>query len=43
MDNTIKDESQDGKTSIFRSNPRKEIPVPKIKFEEFWQLFDTVE
>lgn len=29
-------------TVIYRSNPKKDIPVPKLKFEEFWTQFDTI-
>lgn len=27
---------------IYPSNPRKEIPVPELKFEQFWANFNTV-
>jgi hypothetical protein len=38
MDDIKKDESK----ILYRSRPKKEIAVPREKFEEFWKRFDTV-
>ncbi len=33
---------QDKAATIYHSNPKKVVPVPTLKFEEFWTRFDTV-